>query len=428
MAQYIVHGGNPLRGTVRPLGNKNAVLPMIAATLLTDEPVTLKNVPNIIDVRTMLELLQGLGAQVDFDPAQHTLQICCDGVSQYKILDEKVTDVRASILFVGALLARLGRVEILPPGGCQIGLRQVDTHFVNFSRLGVSVQYGSPIRAHCSKLRGAFVWSDEMSVTATANFILAAVRADGESVFYNAASEPHIQDLCNLLVKMGAHIEGIGTNKLVIQGVQKLRGAEHVVSEDYAEVGSFLAAAAATNGSVRVQDVKAHLYRQIIYQYSKLGVKVKSLTDALEVKADQERTIQPTMEGHLAKIECLPWPGFPADLLQITLVLATQCSGKILIHDKMFESRLFFVDKLIRMGADIFLSDPHRAIVFGPKELKGKFIESPDLRAGMALVIAALAADGMSVIDNVQFIERGYEQLDQRLRDLGADIVRRPLD
>ncbi len=425
MARYVVKGGPPLHGVIRPLGNKNAVLPMIAATLLTDAPVTLRNVPDITDVRTMLALLQGLGAQVSFRACEHTLQICCKGVRQHRLLDERVTDVRASILFLGALLARFGRVEILPPGGCQIGLRQVDTHFINFSKLGVSVEYGSPIRAEARRLCGASVWSDETSVTATANFLLAAVRARGESVFYNAACEPHIQDLCRLLVKMGAQIQGIGTNRLVIHGVGPLHGAEHHVVEDHVEVGSFLAAAAATGGTVRVEHVNAGFYNQIIHQFTKLGVEVTREGNALVVQAGQKMITQPTLDGRLAKIECMPWPGFPADLLQITLVLATQCTGKVLIHDKMFESRLFFVDKLIRMGADVFLSDPHRAIVFGPKQLKGKFIESPDLRAGMALVIAALAAEGTSVIDNAQFIERGYEDLVGRLHGLGADIERR---
>ncbi len=414
-----------MHGAIRPFGNKNGVLPMIAATLLTDAAVTLRNVPDIIDVRTMLGLLRGLGAQVNFRTREHTLHICCEGVRQHRLLDERVTDVRASILFFGALLARFGRVEILSPGGCQIGLRQVDTHFMNLAKLGIAVDYGSPIRAEARQLRGASVWSDETSVTATANFLLAAVRAEGESVFYNAACEPHVQDLCRLLVKMGAHIQGIGTNRLVIRGGGPLHGAEHDVAEDYVEVGSFLAAAAATGGNVRVEHVNPDLYSQIVCQYSKLGVAVANGPNALVVRAAQEMAIQSTMDGRLAKIECMPWPGFPADLLQIGLVLATQCTGKVLIHDKMFESRLFFVDKLIRMGADVFLGDPHRAIVFGPKRLKGKFIESPDLRAGMALVIAALAAEGTSVIDNVQFIERGYENLVGRLQSLGADIERR---
>jgi len=414
-----------LHGVIRPLGNKNAVLPMIAATLLTDAPVTLKNVPDITDVRTMLGLLRGLGAQVSFRAREHAVYICCDGVRQHRLLDEKVTEVRASILFFGALLARFGRVEILSPGGCQIGLRQVDTHFMNLAKLGVSVSYGSPIRAEAHRLCGAAVWSDETSVTATANFLLAAVRATGESVLYNAACEPHIQDLCRLLGKMGAEIQGIGTNRLVVRGAGPLHGAEHDVAEDYVETGSFLAAAAATGGAVRVEHVNTESYNQIIHQFSKLGVEVRTKPGALLVRAGQEMRIRSTLDGRLAKIECLPWPGFPADLLQIALVLATQCTGKVLIHDKMFESRLFFVDKLIRMGAEVFLSDPHRAIVFGPKKLKGKFIESPDLRAGMALVIAALAAEGTSEIDNVQFIERGYENLVGRLQGLGADIERR---
>jgi UDP-N-acetylglucosamine 1-carboxyvinyltransferase len=425
MAQYIIQGGKPLNGSIAPLGNKNAVLPMIAASLLTDEPLVLTNVPDIKDVATMLQLLQSLGAEIHQNKVEHRLEICCRGVRTHRLIDDRVARLRASIYFIGGLLARRRQVEIDMPGGCQIGRRQIDTHLLNLSKLGVQVDYGCPIKAHASKLKGGFVWSDEMSVTATANFILAAALAEGESVLYNAASEPHIQDFCILLNKMGARISGIGCNRIVIEGVESLHGTTHEVVEDYVEVGSFIAAAVVTNGRLCVQNVGVGYYNQILYQLTKLGIDIRIENHSLIAEQNQGMVIQPMMDGGLPQIECLPWPGFPADLLQIALVLATQCEGKLLIHDKLFESRLFFVDKLIRMGADIFLSDPHRAIVFGRSKLKGKFIESPDLRAGMALVIAGLAAEGESIIDNIEFIERGYESLDERLRSLGADITRR---
>ena len=424
MARYVIRGNVPLTGVISPLGNKNAVLPMLAASLLTNEPVRLTNVPDIRDVRVMLDLLEALGAEITHDPLAHTACVRCEKLSAGRLLDPRVMEIRASILFVGALLARCGHLEILPPGGCTIGQRQVETHFANLSGLGVQVHYGNPLRATTSGLKGAFVWSDETSVTATANFLLAAVLAEGKSTLYNAASEPHIQDLCRMLNAMGAQIEGIGTNRLTIYGRRALHGVEYRVAEDYVEAGSFLAAAAATGGRVTVKVEQPGQYRQIVRQFAKLGIQIEVGEQKLTVRHHVSGAVAETPNGRLPKIECLPWPGFPADLLPITLVAATQSCGRILFHDKMFESRLFFVDKIIRMGAEIFLSDPHRAIVFGPSRLRGGFIESPDLRAGMAMVIAALAATGISTIARIQVIERGYERLDERLRSLGADIVR----
>lgn len=425
MCQYIIEGGNKLNGVIIPRGNKNAVLPIIAACLLTDEPVELTNVPDINDVHIMLDILEQLGADVTRDLANHRLRVCCKNVDRYDLNLELVQKLRASIFYIGALLSRFGRVVISPPGGCQIGQRQIDTHFHILSKLGAELDCDDVFRVTAPRLIGNFVWSDEMSVSATGNFLLASVLAQGESTLYNAASEPHIQDLCHFLTRMGAQIDGIGTNKLTIQGVTRLKGASHAIIPDHIEVGSFIAAAVVTNGQIRINNVACQHYDQILYQFSKLGVTVNRENDDLIVNDDQELTIHDYSDHRTNKIECLPWPGFPGDLLQITLVMATQCRGKILIHDKLFESRLFFVDKLLRMGADVFLSDPHRALVFGPKQLKGKFIESPDLRAGMALVLAALAAEGTSIIDNVQFIERGYEDLVGRLTKLGAAIQRK---
>ena len=404
MAQFLIEGGHPLRGTVNPRGNKNAVLPIIAATVLTEEQVTLTNVPNITDVHTMLDILEELGASVERNMESHTVVICCKNVSSSHLEVALTQKLRASIFFIGPLLAKFGQVEIGQPGGCQIGQRQIDTHFLVFEKLGARVECGDVIKIIAPKLQSTFVWSDEMSVSATGNFILTCVLLNGQATLYNAASEPHVQDLCDLLVKMGAIIEGAGTNKITITGTNTLHGVHHSIIPDHVEVGSFIAAGVVTHGELIIKNVHVQHYDQILYQFSKLGVHVELKNDDLFLPSDQSLEIKKYSDQHMGKIECLPWPGFPADLLQITLVMATQCNGKILIHDKLFESRLFFVDKLIRMGAEVYFSDPHRAIIFGPKKLKGKFIESPDIRAGMALVVAALAATGISTIDNVQFI------------------------
>ena len=424
-ATFFVSGGRPLKGTVRPAGNKNAVLPILAATLLADGPCLLDNVPRIRDVETMLALLEGLGAAVRWT-GPNTVEVDAVGAESRDLDAGLSARVRASILLAGPMLARFGRVNLPPPGGDVIGRRRVDTHFLALERLGATITVGETYHLEGKKLAAADIFLDEPSVTATENALMAAVAAPGTTVLRNAACEPHVQDLARFLVACGAEVDGIGTNTLTVDGGGKgrLRAAPYTVGPDHIEIGSFIGLAAVTNGAVTIDGVRADDLRSTLLAFERLGVHPRLDGTKLIVDADQERRVRPDMGGHVPKLEDGPWPAFPADLMSIAIVVATQCEGLLLIFEKLFESRLFFVDKLIGMGARIVLCDPHRAVIAGPSPLHGQVVETPDIRAGMAMLLAALAARGDSVIHNIGQIERGYERIDERLRALGARIER----
>jgi UDP-N-acetylglucosamine 1-carboxyvinyltransferase len=421
--RFLVRGGRPLRGTVRPAGNKNAALPILAATVLADGVVELDNIPRIRDVETMLALLQDLGGQVEWT-ATNTVKVDTHAVRPKPLDPALCARIRASILLAGPMLARFGAVTLPPPGGDVIGRRRVDTHFLALEQLGASVTVGDRYELEGKGLTGADIFLDEPSVTGTENALMAAVMAKGRTVLRNAACEPHVQDLARALVAMGAHIEGIGSNVYTIEGGQPLKGASYAIGPDHIEIGSFIGLAAVTNGEVVIDPVRGEDLRSTLLGFERLGIRPRVDGSRLTVSPDQERRIRPDLGGHVPKLEDGPWPAFPADVMSTTIVTATQCSGMLLVFEKMFESRLFFVDKLIGMGARIVLCDPHRAVISGPSPLKGGTVESPDIRAGMAMLLAALAAEGSSTIHNVGQIERGYERIDERLRALGAEIER----
>ena len=421
--QYVVEGGRRLSGTIRPSGNKNAALPIVAASLLCEHPVILENVPRIRDVEILVELVKSVGASVDWK-ARNTLHIHAKTVKSAELDPELCRRIRASILLAAPLLARSGEVELPPPGGDVIGRRRLDTHFLALERLGVMFELEDSFHLSTAGLRGADVFLDEPSVTATENAVTAAAAARGTTVLRNAACEPHVQDLCHFLVALGSEIDGIGTNKLTIQGGRTLHGATHRIGPDHIEVGSFIALAAVTGSELRIADAGIEHLRSTLLGFARLGLSCIIDGADLVVPAEQQKVIQSDMGGHVPKLEDQPWPAFPADTMSSALVTATQCTGLILIHEKMFESRLFFVDKLVGMGARIVLCDPHRALVAGPSRLRAATLESPDIRAGMAMLTAALSADGESQINNVAQIERGYERIDERLNALGANIQR----
>lgn len=423
MYEYLIEGGFPIKGTVTASGNKNAALPCIAAALLTAEPVTLHNIPEIEDTAVMLNILQSFGVKAT-NIKKNSWRIEAKDVESRRIPAELSRKIRASILFAGPLLARCGKAEMLPPGGDVIGRRRLDTHFLALTQLGARVDMDGHFTFTANKLVGADIFLDEMSVTATENAVMAAVLAEGETVITNAASEPHVQDLCRMLCGMGAKIAGTGSNILTIRGVKELHGCEFTVGPDYMEIGSFIGLAAATKGSVRIEGVNAADMRPLRTGFSKLGITWTIDGTTLSVPAVQTMKTVADIGNRIPKIDDAPWPGFPPDLTSIMTVVATQVEGTTLIFEKMFESRMFFVDKLISMGAQITLCDPHRAVVCGPSVLHGDHLVSPDVRAGMAMVIAAMAAHGESRISNVYQIERGYEHLVERLVALGAHIRR----
>ena len=426
MYEYHIEGGFPVKGTVKASGNKNAALPCIAAAVLTDQPVTLKNLPEIEDVFVMFEIFKSFGGTiVKHAQNEYTLQL--KTVTGYEVPLPLAQKIRASILFAGPLLARHGKVMMTPPGGDVIGRRRLDTHFLALTELGAQVKINGHFLFTANKLIGQDIFLDEASVTATENAVMAAVTAEGETVITNAASEPHIQDLCKLLNTMGAKINGIGSNILTIQGVQQLHGAEYRIGADYMEVGSFIGLAAVTRGSLTITDINPPDMRPIKLAFNKLGIRWEIDGTSLTVPAQQSLKVNCDLGGMIPKIDDAPWPGFPADLTSIMAVIATQVEGTVLIHEKMFESRMFFVDKLIGMGARITLCDPHRAVVTGPSTLHGSELVSPDVRAGMALVIAACCARGESLIRNVYQIERGYEHLVERFKALGVHIEQKPI-
>jgi UDP-N-acetylglucosamine 1-carboxyvinyltransferase len=421
--RFVVTGGAPLHGTIRPAGNKNAALPVIAATLVADGPVTLDNIPRIRDVETLLALLADLGAMVDWT-GENQLAIDTRPV-RIKPLDARLAaSIRASILLAGPLLARFGKVVLPPPGGDVIGRRRVDTHFLALERLGATVTVGDQYTIEAQHLVGADIFLDEPSVTATENALMAAVMARGRTVLRNAASEPHVQDTARFLVSAGADIDGIGSNTYVINGGRPLGAATYAIGPDHIEIGSFIGMAAVTRSHLTIDGVRPDELRSTLLGFERLGIRPRVVGTTLVIDPEQELRIRPDFGGHVPKLEDGPWPAFPADVMSIAVVAATQCDGMILLHEKMFESRLFFVDKLIGMGARIVLCDPHRAVISGAARLHGGRVESPDIRAGMAMVIAALTATGTSEINNIGQIERGYERLDVRLRALGAEIER----
>ncbi len=423
MPSFIVTGGKRLSGSIRPAGNKNAALPCLAAAVLSTEPVVLENVPRIRDVETLLEIIASLGAAVEWI-GENEVQIDSGGIQVGTVEREMASRIRASLLLAGPLLARFGEVRLPPPGGDVIGRRRMDTHFLAFRALGAEVELDRDFRLHAPKLRGTSIFLDEPSVTGTENAIMAATLAEGVTLLRNAAAEPHVQDLCHLLNGMGARIEGIGTGVLQIEGVSELHGATYRIGADHIETGSFIGLAAVTGSELRIDEAPlAHLDSTLI-GFKRLGVECSTEGGTLIVHGDRGREIRHDAFGAVPKIDDGPWPAFPADLTSIALVTATQCSGSILIHEKMFESRMFFTDKLVGMGARIILCDPHRAVVIGPSPLQGSNVESPDIRAGMALLIAALGAEGESQIRNIGQIERGYEKIDERLTALGAAIER----
>lgn len=422
---FEIEGGRPVTGTIRPGGNKNAALPLIAAALLTDDEVVLRNVPAIRDVQALLELLAALGVSVEhFEP--NAVRLCARGVGDAEPDRELCGRIRASVLLAGPLLARRGHVRLAPPGGDVIGRRRLDTHVLALEALGARVSADPQEYAFSAKgrLRGAEVFLDEASVTATENALMAAALAEGSTSILNAAGEPHVQDLCALLEAMGARIEGAGTNRLRIEGVERLHGAELELGPDYIEVGSLITLAAVTGGELRIADARPAEHRATRIAFARLGIAFEAEGDDLVVPGGQTPRVDADLGGAIPKIEDAPWPGFPADLTSLAVVAATQSEGTVLIFEKMFESRLFFVDRLVSMGARLILCDPHRVVVTGRSQLVGQELSSPDIRAGMALVIAALCAEGRSLIQNIQQIDRGYERIDERLAALGARITR----
>ncbi|HEX2209194.1 MAG TPA: UDP-N-acetylglucosamine 1-carboxyvinyltransferase [Longimicrobium sp.] len=425
MPKFIVHGGNRIKGTVRPNGNKNAALPMLAATLLTEEDVFLENVPRIKDVLTLMNLLEVLGAETEWT-GPNEVRVRAADVGATQLDAAAAARIRASILLAGPMLARTGGMQLPPPGGDVIGRRRVDTHFLALRKLGAQVieEEGVWRLQSSGRLKGANMFLDEPSVTATENAMMAAALADGETTIRNAAAEPHVQDLCHMLVKMGCQIEGIGTGTLRIQGRERLAGCRTRITADHIEIGSFIGLAAVTRGELTIEDAAVQHLDSTLIGFGRLGLKVEIRGEDVYIPGGQEMEVSLDMGGHISKVDDGPWPAFPADLTSIALVTATQARGNILVHEKMFESRMFFADKLVGMGARLVLCDPHRVLVIGPSQLHGAIVESPDIRAGMALLIAALGADGRSEIFNIGQIERGYERIDERLRALGADIRR----
>src|SRR3954454_22376789 len=420
---FVIEGGQPLSGRVRAAGNKNGALPVLAACLLTTEPVTLSNVPRIRDVDSMIALLSALGADAEWT-GDNEVRVHAAELATHELDGELARRIRASFLLAGPLLARLGRASVPPPGGDVIGRRRLDPHLHAFAELGAEVEIGARFELRTDGLRGRHIFLDEASVMATENAVMAAVLTPGETVIGNAACEPHVQDLCRFLILLGADIDGIESNVLRIRGVDSLRGGEWRIGTDHIEVASFIGLAAITGGGVTIEEVEIHDLKSILPAFAKLGVQIEKRDASIHVPAGQQLVVQDDLGGHIAKIEDGPWPAFPADLTSIAVTVATQSFGTMLIFEKMFESRLFFTDKLVSMGARIILCDPHRVVVSGPAQLYGQRLESPDIRAGMSMLLASLCAEGQSTIGAVYQIDKGYERIDERLRGLGARIER----
>ena len=436
MSSFVVEGGHKLSGTIRPQGAKNEALQVISAVLLTKEEVTISNIPEILDVRNLILLLESMGVKVKrHEKGVYTFKaddIDTDYVASADFV-AKCAKLRGSVMVVGPLLARFGRAYFPKPGGDQIGRRRVDTHILGFMNLGASQEYDTDMKAfhlqvpEGSHLKGRYMLLDEASVTGTANILMAAVLSKGETTIYNAACEPYVQQLCRMLVRMGAEIEGIGSNMLKINGVSELKGTEHRILPDMIEIGSFIALAAMCRSSITIKDVAYDELGMIPEAFRRLGINLERRGDDIFIPEQESYVIDSFLDGSILNVADAPWPGISPDLLSVMLVTATQCKGSVLIHQKMFESRLFFVDKLIDMGAQIILCDPHRAVVIGHDhryQLRAGKMSSPDIRAGIALLIAAMSAKGTSVISNIEQIDRGYEDIDERLNALGARITR----
>jgi UDP-N-acetylglucosamine 1-carboxyvinyltransferase len=425
MEKFVIEGRHPIQGTVVPSGNKNAAFPLISAALLTDEPVTLHNLPDIGDVRTMLDVVEDLGVELTrHSPNSVTLRT---GAIRKTTPDPILFgDIRGALLLMGSMVAREGRIDLPRPGGDQIGRRRIDTHLLALKQLGARLEFDDQLVLLADRLHGADILLDEASVTATENAILAAAIAEGTTTIRNAASEPHVQDLCHLLNQMGARIKGIGSNTLTIHGAQRLHGTTYTLGADYLEVGGFIGLAAVTGGEVLIKNASPEYLRMTLLVYDRLGVCPEIHGNDVFLPAGQSLQVVPDLGDAIPKIDDAPWPGFPADMMSVCIVVATQSNGTVLFHEKMFESRLYFVDKLIGMGARIVLCDPHRCIVQGPSQLQAETqgISSPDIRAGMALLIAALCARGKSNIHNIRQIDRGYERIEKKLQALGAHIER----
>ena len=423
MEKFIIEGGVSLNGEVTPAGNKNAALPLLAASLLTDEPIIFHNIPHIQDTLVMRQLLESLGAQVqDLDAT--SWRITARDIRPAELTPELCRRIRASILVAGPLSARVREFKLPPPGGDVIGRRRLDTHILALRALGIDVNYDHGFSFQANGLRGADFLMDEASVTATENAIMAAVTAKGNTIIRNAASEPHVQDLCYFLNGLGAQIEEIGSNTLHIHGVPRLHGGEFTIGPDYLEVISFVGAAAVTHGTVRVKNAGVNNLHMIAHVFERMGITWQVEGDDLIVPADQTLTVVPELDGAIPEIKTNVWPAFPTDLISIAITVATQASGSVMFHDWMFSGRMYFTDKLASMGAKIILCDPYRCMVQGPNQLYGENLESPDIRAGMSMLLAALTAKGQSTIRNISQIERGYQDVDKKLRSLGAKIER----
>jgi UDP-N-acetylglucosamine 1-carboxyvinyltransferase len=424
MEKFVIQGGVPLSGTYVPAGNKNGALPILAAALLTDDEVVIRNVPRISDVQAQIELIADLGARADWVD-DNVVAIRAEGVSKTD-LDRRLSErIRASFLLAGPLLARFGRAHMPPPGGDVIGRRRLDPHLDAFKALGATIEHDRDILLTAPRgLTACDFLMDEPSVMATENALMAAAITPGSTIIRNAASEPHVQDLARMLVKMGAAIDGIGSNVMTVHGVDRLNGCDHSVGPDHIEIGSFMALAGVTGGELLIKDTYPEDLRMIRLVFARIGLETEMRGNDMFVPGNQKLVITNDAGGYQPKVEDGPWPAFPADLTSIALALATQSEGSVIIHEKMFENRLFFTDKLQLMGAAITICDPHRALVVGQRRLRGERVESPDIRAGMAMLIAALCAEGTTEIGNIRQIDRGYERIDERLRALGARIER----
>jgi UDP-N-acetylglucosamine 1-carboxyvinyltransferase len=420
---FFIEGARPLNGRIRAAGNKNGALPILAACLLTDGEVLLHNVPRILDVQTMLDLLADLGVEVEW-LGENDLRVQAANVTKTELDEGLCSKIRASVLLAGPLLARFGSAIVPPPGGDVIGRRRVDTHLHAFQKLGAEIEASRRFTMRTAGLVGANVFLDEASVTGTENAVMAATLAHGETTLGNAASEPHVQDLCRFLVELGADIGGIGTNELRVTGVESLHGGEHTIAPDHIEVASFIGLGAITEGEIVIENCRSEDLVAITPVFTRLGIRMEIEGTSIRVPDGQDLLIEDDVGGHIPKIDDGPWPAFPADLTSIAVAVATQARGTVMIFEKMFENRLFFVDKLVNLGARIILCDPHRVVVTGPARLYGERMSSPDIRAGMAMLLAALCAEGTSTIGNVREIDRGYERIDERLRALGARIER----
>ena len=424
MDKFVITGGRPLHGTMQPSGNKNAALPMMAACLLTEDPVILHNMPNIKDTQTMRQLLESLGVEIEELENSSSWRFQAKNICPSDLDPDLCRQIRASILLAGPMIARFGDLVLPPPGGDVIGRRRVDTHILALEKLGANFKYDGVFDFKSDRLQGADILLDEASVTATENTIMAAVLAKGTTTIRNAASEPHIQELCKMLNAMGADVQNIGSNTLVIEGKESLHGTEFSIGPDYLEVISFVGAAVVTHGEIRIKNAGVEHLSMIQMVLKRLGVDMTFIGDDVLVSANQRLVIEPDLGNAIPEISVMPWPAFPTDLMSIAIVIATQSTGTILFHDWMYPSRMFFTDKLVSMGAQIVLCDPHRCIVNGPTRLNAEKLDSPDIRAGIALVLAALSANGTSTIRNVAQIDRGYERIEEKLQMLGAEIIR----